>query len=93
MKAVGDGVVEMKKSSGEAAQMMMKNWSGHPSAAAVTAQVKATADAIPASQGQPVGWIDEKLVGDAVAMLKSTGEIEAVKPAATYFTNELLSAK
>ncbi|MEO6032392.1 MAG: ABC transporter substrate-binding protein [Burkholderiaceae bacterium] len=93
LKAVGDGVVEMKKDSSEAAKMMMKNWSGHPSASAVTAQVKATADAIPATPGHPVGWIDEKVVGDALAMLKATGEIDAPKPTATYFTNSLLDAK
>ena len=93
LKAVGDGVVEMKKDSSEAANMMMKNWSGHPSAAAVTAQVKATADAIPATPGHAVGWIDEKVIADALAMLKATGEIDAPKPTAAYFTNDLLGGK
>ncbi len=93
LKAVGDGVIEMKKDPSEAAKMMMKNWSGHPSAAAVTAQVKATAEAIPATPGRPVGWIDEKVIADALAMLKATGEIDAPKATATYFTNSLLDAK
>ena len=93
LKAVGDGVVEMKKDPSEAAKMMMKNWSGHPTAAAVTAQVKATADAIPATPGHPVGWIDEKVIADALTMLKATGEIDAPKATATYFTNSLLDAK
>ena len=93
LKAVGEGVVEMKKDSAEAANMMMKNWSGHPSASAVTAQVKATAEAIPATPGHAVGWIDEKAIADALALLKSSGEIEAPKPTATYFTNESLGRK
>jgi NitT/TauT family transport system substrate-binding protein len=93
LKAVGEGVVAMKKDPSEAANMMMKNWSGHPSAASVTAQVKATAEAIPATPGHPVGWIDEKVIADALAMLKSTGEIEAPKPTAAYFTNSLLGGK
>lgn len=93
LKAVGDGVIEMKKDPSEAAKMMMKNWSGHPSAAAVTAQVKATAEAIPATPGRPVGWIDEKVIADALAMLTATGEIDAPKATATYFTNSLLDAK
>ena len=83
----------MKKDSSEAANMMMKNWSGHPSATSVTAQVKATADAIPAAAGRPVGWIDEKVIADTLEMLKATGEIDAPKPAAAYFTNELLGSK
>lgn len=90
LKAVGEGVVEMKKDPSEAGNMMMKNWSGHPSATAVMAQVKATADAIPASPGHPVGWVDEKVIADALALLKSTGEVDAPKPAAAYFTNGLL---
>lgn len=93
LKAVGEGVVEMKKDPAEAANMMMKNWSGHPSAASVAVQVKATADAIPVSQGHPVGWIDEKVIADALAMLKATGEIEAPKPPTAYFTNSLLGGK
>jgi NitT/TauT family transport system substrate-binding protein len=90
LKAVGDGVVEMKKDPTEATQAMLKNWSGHPSATAVAVQVKATADAIPAPAGHPVGWIDEKVIADALGLLKSTGEIDAPKPTSTYFTNSLL---
>jgi NitT/TauT family transport system substrate-binding protein len=93
LKAVGDGVVAMKKDSPEAAKMMMKNWSGNPGTVSVTNQVKATADAIPAAGGQPVGWIEEKVIADALALLKSTGEIEAPKPPAAYFTNSLLGGK
>jgi len=93
LKAVGDGVTEMKKDSSEAANMMMKNWSGHPSAAAVTAQVKATADAIPAAPGRAVGWVEEKVIADTLVMLKATGEIETPKAATAYFTNDLLGGK
>ncbi|VTU45632.1 ABC transporter substrate-binding protein [Variovorax sp. PBL-E5] len=93
LKAVGEGVSEMKKNTPEAAEMMMKNWPGHPSATAVAAQVKATAAAIPMSKGHPVGWTDDKVIVDALAMLKETGEIEAPKPSAAYFTNDLLGGK
>jgi len=93
LKAVGEGVVEMKKNSPEAAEMMMKNWPGHPSATAVTTQVKATAAAIPVAGGHPVGWVDDKVIVDALAMLKETGEIDAPKPSASYYTNSLLGGK
>jgi NitT/TauT family transport system substrate-binding protein len=90
LKAVGEGVVEMKKDPAEAANLLAKNWPGHPSMTAMTAQVKATADAIPAAAGRPVGWIDAKVVADALDLLKSTGEIEAPRPLDSYYTNALL---
>ena len=90
LKAVGEGVVEMKKDPAEAANLLAKSWPGHPSMTAMTAQVKATADAIPAAGGKPVGWIDSKVVADALDLLKSTGEIDAPKPVDTYYTNALL---
>ena len=93
LKAVGEGVVEMKKDPSEAAKIIANNWPGHPSIAAVTAQVKATADAIPSAGGRPVGWIDEKVIVDALQLLKSTGEIEAPKAPDAYYTNSLLGAK
>jgi len=90
LKAVGEGVVEMKKDPAEAANVLAKSWPGHPSLTAMTAQVKATADAIPAAAGKPVGWIDSKVVADALELLKSTGEIDAPKPLDAYYTNALL---
>ena len=93
LKAVGDGVVAMKQDSGEAANMLVKSWPGHPSITSVTTQVKATADAIPAAAGRPVGWIDEKVVADALQLLKSTGEVDAPKAPNAYYTNSLLGAK
>ena len=90
LKAVGEGVVEMKKDPAEAANVLAKSWPGHPSLTAMTAQVKATADAIPGAAGKPVGWIDSKVVADALDLLKSTGEIDAPKPLDAYYTNALL---
>lgn len=93
LKAVGEGVVEMKKDPAEAAKIISNNWPGHPSLAAVTAQVKATAEAIPSAGGHPVGWIDEKVIVDALQLLKSTGEVEAPKASDAYYTNSLLGPK
>jgi NitT/TauT family transport system substrate-binding protein len=93
LKAVGDAAIDARKDPEEAAKLMIKNWSGSPGQAIVTAQVKATADAIPVQPGKPVGWIDEKIIADTLALLKSVNEIEAPKPVATYYTNALLGAK
>jgi NitT/TauT family transport system substrate-binding protein len=91
LKATGQGVADMKKDNDAATKAMIKNWSGAPDAAIVATQVKVTADAIPASAGKPIGWIDEKVVTDALELLKSAKEIDAPKPAATYYTNALLN--
>ncbi|MCW5604366.1 MAG: ABC transporter substrate-binding protein, partial [Burkholderiales bacterium] len=72
---------------------MIKHWSGNPGPTIVTAQVKATVEAIPAIAGKPVGWIEDKVITDALDLLKSAGEIDAPKPVATYYTNSLLQAK
>jgi NitT/TauT family transport system substrate-binding protein len=93
LKAVGEGVVAMKKDPAEGADAIVKNWPGHPSVSSVTTQVKATADAIPATPGHPVGWIDDKVIADALQLLKSTGEVDAPKPTDAYFTNSLLDAR
>jgi NitT/TauT family transport system substrate-binding protein len=91
LKATGQGVADMKKDNDAATKAMIKNWSGAPDAAIVATQVKVTADAIPAPAGKPIGWIDEKVVTDALELLKSAKEIDASKPAATYYTNALLN--
>ncbi|MEP7300245.1 MAG: ABC transporter substrate-binding protein [Caldimonas sp.] len=93
LKAVGEGVVAMKKDPADAANDLVKSWPGHPSVSSVTTQVKATADAIPAAAGRPVGWVDEKVIGDALQLLKSTNEVDTPKPTSAYFTNTLLGAK
>ena len=90
LKATAQGAADMKKNNDAATKAMIKNWTGAPDAAIVAAQVKVTADSIPVPAGKPIGWIDEKTVTDALGLLKSAGEIEAPKPAATYYTNALL---
>lgn len=90
LKATGDAIVDARKDPAAAASMMIKNWSGGPSQSIVTAQVKATVDAIPVAPGRPVGWTEEKVIVDALDLLKSVGEIESPKAASTYFTNSLL---
>jgi NitT/TauT family transport system substrate-binding protein len=91
LKATGQGVADMKKNNDAATKAMIKNWSGAPDSGVVATQVKVTADSIPVVSGKPIGWIDEKVVTDALDLLKSANEIDAPKPAATYYTNALLN--
>lgn len=92
LKATGQGVADMKKDNDAATKAIIKNWSGAPDAAIVATQVRVTADAIPSPAGKPIGFIDEKVVTDALDLLKQSGEIDVPKPAATYYTNALLGS-
>jgi NitT/TauT family transport system substrate-binding protein len=93
LQAVGEGITESRRDPAEAAKTLGKYWPSAPSQSIVTAQVKATVAAVPADTGKPVGWVDEKVIAEALAMLKSTGEIEDPKPAGSYFTNQLFDVK
>ena len=90
LRATAQGVADMKKDNDAATKAMMKNWSGGPDAAIVATQVKVTADAIPVPAGKMIGWVDERVITDALDLLKSAGEIEAPKPASAFYTNALL---
>jgi NitT/TauT family transport system substrate-binding protein len=90
LKATADGVREAKRDVDVATKALMKHWSGGPSAEIVGIQIKSTTDVIPEIPGKPIGWIDEKLIADTLAILKSAGEIKEPKAPATYYTNSLL---
>lgn len=74
-----------------ATRAMRKGWPNPPSETAVAEQIKATLGAISSDGPHLTGWIDEKTVADALALLHSVNEIEEPRPPATYYTNELLA--
>jgi NitT/TauT family transport system substrate-binding protein len=90
LRATAKAVSDAQKDPAEAARLMLKNWSGGPSEAVVTRQVKATVEAIPAEGGRPIGWVDEKVIASALDILKNAKEIDAPRPLDAYFTNALL---
>lgn len=90
LSASAQGVLDAKKDVRAATAALLKNWPNPPSEHAVFEQVKATVEAIPVPQGHTIGWIDQKTIADALALLQSTGEIDAPKPIEVYFTNSLL---
>jgi NitT/TauT family transport system substrate-binding protein len=91
LRAAAAGIIESKKDMSGATRALRKNWQNAPSESAVLAQVKATLDAIEVPAGRQVGWINEKTIAEALALLKSAGEIEVPNPAATFYTNALSS--
>lgn len=85
--------IEMTRSDPAAATAALKAvWQAGPSDKVVQRQIEATSASIHApSSGTPVGWVDEKAIGDALKLVGSTEEIGDPKPASTFFTNELLT--
>jgi len=90
LRATAQGIQDARRSPEEAARIMIRSWPAAPPLPVVTAQVKATLDAIPAPAGRPVGWIDEATIRQALELLKTAKEIETARPAGEYFTNTLL---
>jgi NitT/TauT family transport system substrate-binding protein len=83
--------IEMAKADPAAATAaLMTVWTTSPSAAVVQAQIEATSASFHSAEGKPLGWIDEASITDALGLLASTGDIGEIKPAATFYTNELL---
>ncbi len=91
LRATGDGVVEAKKDLPAATRAMRQTWPNAPSDHAVSEQIKATLGAIAAGGEHEVGWIDQKAITDALALLHSVGEIDEPKAPELYFTNALLT--
>jgi NitT/TauT family transport system substrate-binding protein len=90
LRATAQGIQDARRSPEEAARIMIKSWPAAPPLPVVTAQVKATLDAIPAVSGRPIGWIDEATIRQALELLKSAKEVETTRPPTDYYTNALL---
>lgn len=91
LRATAQGIQDARRSPEEAARIMIKSWPAAPSLPVVTAQVKATLDAIPTVSGRSIGWIDEVTIRQALELLTAAKEIgPSARPAADYFTNALL---
>ncbi len=90
LAASAQSVLDAKRDVQAATDALLKNWPNPPVEHVVFEQVKATVEAIPVPDGHEIGWIDQKTVTDALALLQTTGEIDAPKPAEAYFTNSLL---
>jgi len=90
VKAASEGFEASRKDSGAAAATLQKSWPGAPDIKVVRRQVEETLAAVPMIEGRRPGWIEAAPLDESLAMLKSVGEIESVKPVDSYFTNSLL---
>jgi NitT/TauT family transport system substrate-binding protein len=77
----------------KAAQMLRKHWSTAPADKVVVDQINETTAGVPHYQGKPTGWIDDKLLADALQQTKTAGKIDTVLPLDRYYTNDLNPSK
>jgi NitT/TauT family transport system substrate-binding protein len=91
--ALDEGIAATRKDPAAASKALLKSWINGPSLSVVEAQVKATVDAIQAEGGHPAGWMTSQQITSSLDLLKTDENIGTPKPAATFFTNDLLPAK
>jgi NitT/TauT family transport system substrate-binding protein len=90
INAVSVGVDAARQDPARAAAVLKAQWAGSPAIDVITRQVSETLSAIPVVAGRKSGWIDAAWVADALELLKEGGELDEVKPLATYYTNALV---
>lgn len=91
LAAVGEGIDATRRDPRAAANAIAKVWQVGPPVDVIEAQVRATIDAMVPEEGKPIGWVDVKLIEQAIELLKTEQAIDHPKPAASFFTNELLA--
>ncbi|MGI6856673.1 ABC transporter substrate-binding protein [Mesorhizobium sp. 1B3] len=82
--------IEQTRSEPQAAVAALKAvWPKGPADAVVHKQIEATSASIPASGENPVGWVNEKSIADALKLLDE-GSPAAQRPISEFYTNALL---
>ncbi|MEZ0168804.1 ABC transporter substrate-binding protein [Microvirga sp. TS319] len=83
--------IDMTRADPAGATAVLKGvWQGGPSDKVIQKQIEATSASMPNPDGKPVGWIDEKVVSNAIELIKLDEDIGGVKPLSSFYTNELL---
>ena len=83
--------IELTRSDPAAATLALKNaWSAAPSDELIKAQIVATSDTLTSEKGSPAGWISDKIISDALKLMATTEQVDASKPTADFYTNDLL---
>jgi NitT/TauT family transport system substrate-binding protein len=77
----------------KAAQILRKHWSTAPADNVVVDQIRETTAGVVHYEGKPLGWIDTKLLEDALQQTRMAGKIDTILPLDSYFTNDLNSAR
>lgn len=91
LAAVGEGIDATRRDPRAAANAIAKVWQVGPPVDVIEAQVRATIDAMVPEEGKPIGWIDAKLIEQTIELLATEQAVDHPRPAASFFTNELLA--
>lgn len=91
LAAVGEGIDATRRDPRAAANAIVKVWQVGPPVDVIEAQVRATIDAMVPEEGKPIGWIDAKLIEQTIELLATEQAVDHPRPAASFFTNELLA--
>lgn len=91
LAAVGEGIDATRRDPRAAANAIAKVWQVGPPVDVIEAQVRATIDAMVPEEGKPIGWIDAKLIEQTIELLATEQAVDRPRPAASFFTNELLA--
>lgn len=65
-------------------------WKAGPSDQVLQRQIETTAASFTTSAGTPVGWVDEKVIANALKLIGSVDDIGTPRPLSDFYTNELL---
>ncbi len=90
LAAVNKGIDATRSDPKAAAASIAKVWQGGPSPDVIEAQVRYSMEAVIASPGKPVGWIDPNVIVQAIELLKTDEAIGVPKAADAFFTNTLI---
>lgn len=91
LAAVAEGIDATRRDPRAAANAIAKVWQVGPPVDVIEAQVRATIDAMVPEEGKPIGWIDAKLIEQTIELLATEQAVDHPRPAASFFTNELLA--
>jgi NitT/TauT family transport system substrate-binding protein len=91
LHALSLGFADAAKDPKAAAQALSDAWQGGPDPGVVETQVTLSNETFVSPPGKPLGWVDDTVISAALSLLKDSGQIAAVKPHDTYYTNDLLS--
>lgn len=91
IQALSLGFANSKKDPAAAAKALSAAWQVGPAPEVVATQIKLSNETFVAPAGKPLGWTDDGVISAALSLLKDSGQITAIKPHDTYYTNALLS--
>jgi ABC-type nitrate/sulfonate/bicarbonate transport system substrate-binding protein len=80
LAATGESIVLARSEPVAAASAIKAAWSGGPSDNVIREQVEATNRTLESPKGKPVGWVDGKMIEDALQLIGSVENIGKPKP-------------